>query len=238
MTDAVLRFGLPSKGRLQTQMSDFFAAHGVGFICSKDDRAYAGRLRGIPDVEIVFFSAGEMPHKLVSGDVHLAVTGEDLLRERAGTGPDLALNGVERVKPLGFGHARLIVAAPKCWIDVETTEDLDDIAADFRDRYGHPLRIATKYPRLARWFFRKQSVVNYRLIESQGATEGLVSARSAEAIIDITSSGDTLRANHLKVLVDGVILRSEAQLAKSLNAHWSPAARAAFGNLMQMLALD
>ena len=134
--------------------------------------------------------------------------------------------------PLNFGHADLIVAVPQCWIDVNTTDDLDEVAADFRERHGHPIRIATKYKRLARGFFQERGVANYRLVDSQGATEGLVAAGSAEAIVDITSSGETLRANHLKILEDGLILKSEAHLCASLTAPWSEEARAALRSLL------
>lgn len=229
--DTALRFGLPSKGRLQGQTAEYLARHGVTFAPSANDREYSGALEGLGAVELVFLQAGEMPGKLARGEIHLCVTGEDLIRERVpGWRSRAAL-----LKPLGFGHADLVIAVPKCWIDVSTTDDLDDVAADFRERHGHPLRVATKYAALAREFFRERGVANYRLIESQGATEGLVAAGAAEAVVDITSSGETLRANHLKILHDGLILASQATLCASLTADWPKPALAALETLLERI---
>ncbi len=212
-----LRFGLPSKGRLQSQVADYLSKAGLRLEKSAVDREYAGALLGVDGVELVFLQAGEIPGKLAAGDIHLGVTGEDLIREKT----PAWRRQIHLTQALGFGRADLVVAAPKCWIDVATMDDLDDVAADFRERHGHPLRIATKYARLSRAFFRSKGVANYRLVDSQGATEGVVASGGAEAIVDITSSGETLRANHLKVLDDGLILRSEAHLCASLTAVWS-----------------
>ena len=114
--------------------------------------------------------------------------------------------------PLGFGQADLVIAVPAVWIDVETVDDLDAAAAEFRKAHGHRLRIATKYHRLVRDFLQAQGVADYQLVDSQGATEGTVKNRTAEAIADITSSGETLRANHLRILSDGLIHSSQAVL--------------------------
>ena len=136
---------------------------------------------------------------------------------------------------MGFGRADLIVAVPNCWLDVETVADLDDAAGRFREKHGHPLRVATKYHALARGFFTEKGVGDYLLLDSQGATEGAPKNRSAEAIVDITSSGETLRANHLRVLTDGLILRSEANLWASEAADWSAEATAALAALKAKL---
>lgn len=230
----LLRFGLPSKGRLQQKTAEFLQAAGVSFERSSVDREYAGRLIGLDGVEIIFLQAGEMPDRLMRGEIHLGVTGEDLIRERAA----LWAQRIMLAAPLNFGHADLIVAVPRCWIDVNTTEDLDEVATEFRERHGHPLRIATKYKRLSRAFFKERGVANYRLVDSQGATEGLVSAGSAEAIVDITSSGETLRANHLKILDDGLLLQSEAHLCASLTAPWGSCALQAMRSLLDRVKLD
>ncbi|MEO1328502.1 MAG: ATP phosphoribosyltransferase [Pseudomonadota bacterium] len=224
----LLRFGLPSKGRLQAQVATYLAKAGLTLEKSSVDREYAGELLGLEGVELVFLQAGEIPGKLAAGAIHLGVTGEDLIREKT---PSWRRQ-IHLAQALGFGRADLVVAAPKCWIDVATTDDLDDVAADFRERHGHPLRIATKYARLARAFFREKGVANYRLVDSQGATEGVVAAGAAEAIVDITSTGETLRANHLKVLEDGLILRSEAHLCASLTALWGGGALEALRGLL------
>src|SRR5277367_3968966 len=127
------------------------------------------------------------------------------------------------LRALGFGQADLVVAAPKSWIDVDTMADVDEVAHLYLARTGRRLRVATKYLVQARAFFARHGIADYRLVESGGATEGAPAAGLAELIVDITSSGDTLAANSLKVLDDGVILRSQAHLAASPRADWDEA---------------
>ena len=203
-----LKLGLPSKGRLQKQCIEWFAARGVDVERTGEDREYAGRVRGVEGVELVMLSASEIPRELVAGRIHLGVTGEDLIRE---TIPDWSRR-IEMIAALGFGHADLVVAVPNGWVDVETVHDLDAAAAHYRATHGRRLRIATKYHNLARAFLQERGVADYQLVDSQGATEATPLNQTAEAIIDITSSGETIRANHLKVLADSLILASEARL--------------------------
>jgi ATP phosphoribosyltransferase len=138
--------------------------------------------------------------------------------------------------PLGFGRANVVVAAPQAWIDVRTMADLEDVAANHRTRHGQRMRVATKYVNLTRRFFAEHGVADYRTVESLGATEGAPAAGAAELIVDITTSGATLAANALKVLDDGVILRSEANLVASLTALWSPCARVAARAILTRIA--
>ena len=227
-----VKLGIPSKGRMQAQCVDWFAARGIEIAQSGEAREYAGRVEGVPGVELVLLSAGEVPRELAAGRIHLGVTGLDLIRER------LPESAVAVLAPLGFARADLVVAVPRFWIDVDTMEDLDAAAAAFRAEHGHRLRIATKYHGLVRHHFRAHDIADYQLVDSQGATEGTVKNETAEAIADITTSGETLRANHLKILSDGLILRSEAVLAASRNAGWGPAERDSFRNLVQRLNLE
>ena len=207
----MIRLGVPSKGRLMEQTFDWFAARGVRLSRAGSDREYAGRVEGAENVALVLLSAGEIPRELQAGRIHLGVTGTDLIREKlAGW-----RSHVEELAPMGFGHADLILAVPACWRDCETLDDFATIARDFRAEHGFRLRIATKYHRLVRAWLSDHEVADYQLVDSQGATEGTVANLTAEAIADITSSGETLRANHLKVLSDGVILRSEACLVRA-----------------------
>jgi ATP phosphoribosyltransferase len=139
--------------------------------------------------------------------------------------------------PMGFGHADLVIAVPSGWIDVDTLDDLDAAAAAFRSAHGHRLRIATKYHRLVREFLTANGVADYALVDSQGATEGTVKNGTAEAIADITSTGETLRANHLKVLADGLIHASQATLFAARAADWSGPNLAALTALAGRLGL-
>ncbi len=227
-----LKLGLPSKGRLQAQCVAWFAAHGIGVERTDEDREYAGQVTGIEGIELVLLSASEIARELAAGRIHLGVTGRDLVEESI-PGWD---RKVDLLAPLGFGHADLIVAVPVAWIDVETLHDLDAAAAAFRVAHGRRLRIATKYHNLARAFLARHGVADYQLVDSQGATEAAPLNLTAEAIIDITSSGETLRANHLKVLEDGLILKSEAWLCLSRAATRDSAAEAALDILRRKMA--
>ncbi|WP_407521706.1 ATP phosphoribosyltransferase [Methylobacterium oryzisoli] len=221
--DAPLVLAVPSKGRLQENAAAFFGRAGLTLAQTSGARDYRGRLKGVADVEVRYLSASEIAGQLASGAAHLGVTGEDLIRE---TLPDSGA-GVELLTPLGFGQATVVVAVPQAWIDVRTMSDLDEVATDMRLRHGRRLRIATKYVNLTRRFFADHGVADYRIVESLGATEGAPAAGSAEIVVDITTTGATLAANALKVLDDGVILRSEANLVASLSAPWGATARAA-----------
>jgi ATP phosphoribosyltransferase len=227
-----MKIGIPSKGRLMEQTFAWFGARGLTMRKSADGREYAGTVTGIAGVELVLLSAGEIPHELAAGRIHLGVTGSDLIRD---TLADWSAQ-VAELAPLGFGHADLVIAVPQVWIDVDTLDDLDATAAAFRARHGHRLRIATKYHRLVRDFLTAQGVADYQLVDSQGATEGTVKNLTAEAIADITSSGETLRANHLKVLSDGLVMQSQATLFAAHAADWSVAA-GIFGQVARQLGL-
>lgn len=211
-----LKLGVPSKGRLMEKTFDWFADRGIDMRRSGSDREYAAQVDGA-DVDLVLLSAGEIPRELQAGRIHLGVTGSDLVRERIPAWQDV----VKELQPMGFGFADLIIAVPAFWVDVNSLDDLDAAAADFRRRHGHRLRIATKYHRLVREFLRDAGVADYQLVDSQGATEGTVKNLTAEAVADITSTGETLRANHLKILPGGLVHRSQAVLFKSRTADWS-----------------
>ncbi len=206
-----LKLGVPSKGRLMEKTFDWFGQHDIILSRTGSDREYAGAVEGIEGVSLVLLSAGEIPRELAAGRIHFGVTGTDLVQEKL----PLWEQQVDPVHELGFGLADLVIAVPKAWIDVDTLDDLDAVASAFRQAHGFRLRIATKYHRLVREYLRTGGVADYALVDSQGATEGTVANETAEAIADITSSGETLRANHLKVLSDGPILKSQATLWRS-----------------------
>ncbi len=226
-----LTIAVPSKGRLQENAYDYFARAGLDIAQGRGARDYRGAIAGLPDVEVAFLSASEIVGQLASGAAHLGVTGEDLMREQlADADARLVL-----LTKLGFGRAHVVVAVPQSWIDVRSMADLEDVCAHYRARRGERMRVATKYVNLTRRFFNEHGVTDYRIVESLGATEGAPAAGSAELIVDITTSGATLAANALKIIEDGTILRSEANLVASLRAQWSAgekeAARAILGRL-------
>ncbi len=229
-----VKLGVPSKGRLMEKTFDWFGARGVALSRTGSDREYSGAVDGIDGLELVLLSAGEIPRELAAGRIHLGVTGSDLVHEKLGAWEEK----VAELEPMGFGHADLVIAVPKAWVDVNTLDDLDAVSAAFRARHGFRLRIATKYHRLVRDYLRAHGVADYQLVDSQGATEGTVKNETAEAIADITSTGETLRANHLKVLLDGPVHRSQATLFKSRKAQWSPQDRATLAALKKQLGID
>lgn len=213
-----LIFAVPSKGRLMEQTADFLGKAGLKLRKVGHERGYRGEIEGMAGVEVAFVSASEIVAELNRGRAHLGVTGEDLVRENIS-------NVDERVvflKPLGFGRADVVVAVPKSWIDVDDVAGLEAAAASFRRAHGRPMRVATKYLNITRRFFSAQGLVDYRIVESLGATEGTPAAGTADLIVDITTTGATLAANGLKVLSDGIMLRSEANLVASKVAAWTP----------------
>jgi ATP phosphoribosyltransferase len=229
-----LVLAVPSKGRLQENAMAFFARAGLAFAQGRSERNYRGTISGLPDVEVAFLSASEIVTQLASGAAHMGITGEDLVREQIAD----VDRTVEILTPLGFGHANVVVAVPQAWIDVTCMGDLDDIAEDLRLASGRKLRVATKYLNLTRRFFATHGVSDYRIIESSGATEGAPAAGTAEIIVDITTTGSTLAANALKVLDDGIILASEANLVASVKAAWGPRAKAAARAILSRIAAE
>jgi len=210
-----ITIALPSKGRMKDDASAIFEKAGMKIVAVGNERSYRGRVEGLDDVEVAFLSASEISREIGNGSIDFGVTGEDLIRE----GLAEADARVEFCARLGFGHADVVVAVPEIWLDVDTMADLGDVAADFRARHGRRLAIATKYWRLTQQFFSaKHGIQLYRIVESLGATEGAPASGSADIIVDITSTGSTLKANHLKILSDGIILKSEACLVRARKA--------------------
>ncbi len=227
-----LRIAVPSKGRLMEKTFDWFSGCGIEMRRAGSERDYTAEVQGA-DMQLMLLSAGEIPRELAAGRIHLGVTGADLVREKIPAWDQ----AVEELAELGFGFADLVLAVPQCWIDVDCVDDLDAVAADFREAHGMRLRIATKYHRLVRDYLRAAGVADYQLVDSQGATEGTVAHGTAELIADITSTGETLRANNLKILSDGLILRSQAMLFRARGADWTDTARAALDELKIKLSI-
>lgn len=228
---APLIIAIPSKGRLKDQVEAWLGDCGLRLEAAGGARGYVGALSGVPGAEVRLLSAGDIAGALDSGEVHLGVTGEDLVRER---GEDIAAR-VAMLRPLGFGRADLVVAAPQGWLDVETMADVEEVAHEIVARTGRRMRVATKYLVQTRAFFARHGVADYRIVESTGATEGAPSTGAAELVVDITTTGATLAANGLKVLSDGVILKSQAQLAAGLKAAWSSEALAQVERLLRIV---
>lgn len=220
MSDTLV-LAVPSKGRLMDQTATLFAGAGITLRKVGSERGYRGEIVGLEGVEVTYVSASEIASLLAAGRAHIGITGEDLIREQIAD----AEERVTLLAPLGFGRADVVVAVPAAWIDVRRMADLESASIVFQRVHGRRLRVATKYMNLTRRFFAAKGVTGYRIVESLGATEGTPAAGAAELIVDITTTGTTLKANGLKVLEDGVILKSQAHLVASNAAPLSPAAR-------------
>ncbi|WP_298973449.1 ATP phosphoribosyltransferase [uncultured Roseobacter sp.] len=227
-----IKLAVPSKGRLMEKTFDWFGERGIVLTRTGSDREYAGAVEGIEGVSLVLLSAGEVPRELAAGRIHFGVTGTDLVQEKL----PLWEQQIESMTELGFGQADLVLAVPQAWVDVDTLDDLDAAATAFRAVHNMRLRIATKYHRLVREYLRHGGVADYALVDSQGATEGTVANETAEAIADITSSGETLRANHLKILIEEPILRSQATLWRSRTAEVAEADRGVISEFVERLS--
>lgn len=226
-----VKLGIPSKGRMQADAIEWFAKRGVDIRPAEGGREYSGKVDGIDGISLTLLSAGEIPRELAQGRIHFGLTGRDLVEEKLPS----ADAQVTPIAAPGFAFADLIIAVPDFWVDVETIDDLDAVAAQFRETHGHRLRIATKYHNLVRRFLTKHDVADYQLVDSQGATEGTVRNLTAEAIADITTTGATLKANSLRILKDGLILKSEAVLYRSNMVSLSKVEEAAADRLIAMV---
>ena len=213
---APLVLAVPSKGRLQENAEAFFARAGLNLVKPRGARDYRGAIDALDGVEVAYLSAAEITGALAQGSAHLGITGEDLVREMI---PDVDRR-VVLIDGLGFGRANVVVAVPQAWIDVRSMADLDDVATAFHHQHDRKMRVATKYVNLTRMFFAAHGITDYRIVESLGATEGAPAAGSAELIVDITTTGATLAANGLRVVEDGVMLRSQANLVAARLANW------------------
>lgn len=228
-----LVLAIPSKGRLMELALKTFADAGLDVRKVGNARGYRGEIAGIDNVEVAFISASEIARYLKMGRAHIGITGEDLVREQM-TDWETRLSFL---KPLGFGHADVVVAVPESWIDVRVMADLDEISGAFRATHGRWFRVATKYINLTRRFLSSRGLTDFRIIESLGATEGTPAAGTADFIVDITTTGATLKANGLKILDDGLILKSEANLIASRVAHWTPRVREAENIILDKLGV-
>jgi ATP phosphoribosyltransferase len=231
MSEALI-LAVPSKGRLMEQTEEVLARAGLALKKVGSERGYRGVIEGLDGVEVIFVSASEIVEQLKAGRAHVGVTGEDLAHEQVA---DMEKR-FQVMRKLGFGHADVVVAVPAAWIDVRLMSDLEAVGRDFRRNHGRHLRVATKYMNITRRHFQANGITSYRIVESVGATEGTPAAGTAELIVDITTTGTTLKANGLKVLDDGVLVRSEATLFSSRAATWTSETRATLAEIARRIA--
>jgi len=206
MIKDIINIGIPSKGRLRKDALNIFKKNKLKLISERGERDLFGSIKNKKNIKVVYLHAREIIQRLGDGSLDLGFSGFDLLKES-----EINIqNKISVTKKYNFGKATLVVAIPDEWIDVQTIADLEEIAFEFKDKKKKRLRVGTKYPNLTREFLFSKGVTQFKLVDSLGATETYPFTGSAEIITDITSTGETLRANNLRILKDGEILKSEA----------------------------
>ena len=206
MTKNILNIGIPSKGRLRKDVLNIFKKNKLNLISERGKRDLLGSIKQYQNIKILYLHAREIIERLGDGSLDIGFSGFDLLKESKIN----TQKKINVIKKYNFGKATLVVAIPDPWIDVQTVADLEEIAFEFKDKKKKRLRVATKYPNLTKEFLFSKGVTQFKLIDSLGATEAYPFTGSSEIITDITSTGETLKANNLRILKDGDILRSEA----------------------------
>ena len=211
MKKDIINIGIPSKGRLRKDILKIFKKNKLNLVSERGERDLLGSIKQLSNVKVLYLHAREIIERLGDGSLDLGFSGYDLLKESEVN----IQNKINVSKRYDFGKATLVVAIPDPWIDVQTVADLEEIAFEFKDKKKKRLRVATKYPNLTKEFLFSKGVTQFRLVDSLGATEAYPFTGSAELITDITSSGETLKANNLRVLKDGEILKSQACIFSS-----------------------
>ena len=210
----MIRLGIPSKGRLKKQVEKFFLEKGLELVKVGSSREYLAEFKEEKKIQIILLAASDLPLEIKKGNLDIGITGRDLIFENILDWQKWILE----LKQLDFGNADLVIGVPQFWIDVNHLDDLDEVAYFFRKKYSRCLRIATKYQNITREFLIDKQVTNFEIVESQGATEGAIVNGIADVVVDITSTGETLKQNKLKTIEDGILLKSFAAIF--MNKRW------------------
>jgi ATP phosphoribosyltransferase len=210
----LIRLGIPSKGRLKKQVEKFFFDKGLELVKVGSSREYLAEFKEEKKIQIILLAASDLPLEIKKGNLDIGITGRDLVFEKTLDWQ----KWVVELQQLGFGNADLVIGVPQFWIDVNHLDDLDEVAYSFRKKYSRCLRIATKYQNITREFLIDKQVTNFEIVESQGATEGAIVNGIADVVVDITSTGETLKQNKLKTIEDGILLKSFAAIF--MNKRW------------------
>ena len=211
MDNNIINIALPAKGRLRKNSLEIFKKKKLKIYSERGERDLFGYVKNHPEIKIIYLHAREAIESLSQGNIDIAISGYDLFKEsEANIQRNIIIN-----KRLNFGKADLVLAISDLWIDVQTLLDLDEVAYEFKKKKGRLIRISTKYPALTQTFLYSKGISQFQILRSLGSTEAAVQAGTAEVISDITSSGATLKANNLRILKDGLILKTEACLMSS-----------------------
>jgi len=208
MNKNIIKIGLPSKGRLKHDTINIFKKNKLNIYSERGERDLFGYIKKISNIKIIYLHAREIIEQISLGNIDVGFSGYDLFKENE-------INVQNKIiinKKYNYGNANLVLAIPDLWIDVQTLLDLDEVADEFKKNKKRLLRVATKYPNLTRQFLYSKGITQFQLVKSLGSTEVAPFTGTAEIISDITSTGATLKANSLRILKDGEILKSQACL--------------------------
>jgi len=208
MNKNIINIGLPSKGRLKHETINIFKKNKLNIFSERGERDLFGYIKKLSNIKIIYLHAREIIEQISLGNIDIGFSGYDLFKENEVN----VQNKILINKKYNYGNANLVLAIPDLWIDVQTLLDLDEVADEFKKKKKRLLRVATKYPNLTRQFLYSKGVTQFQLVKSLGSTEVAPFTGTAEIISDITSTGATLKANNLRVLKDGEILKSQACL--------------------------
>ena len=230
----MIRLGIPSKGRLKQQVEKFFLQKGLELVKVGSSREYLAEFKEEKKIQIILLAASDLPLEIKKGNLDIGITGRDLVFEKILDWQKWVLE----LQQLDFGNADLVIGVPQFWIDVNHLDDLDEVAFFFRKKYSRCLRIATKYQNITREFLIENQVTNFEIIESQGATEGAIVNGIADVIVDISSTGETLKQNKLKTIEDGTLLKSFASIFVNKNYYKKNKSDVELKRLLDQLVLD
>jgi ATP phosphoribosyltransferase len=211
MSKKLINIGCVAKGRLKIQSEQLLKKKKLKIFFDRGERELIGKIKGRPDISVSFMHAREILEQLSIGNLDIGISGLDLLKE---SNINIQKN-IKLEKKLNFGFATLVLACRNEFIDLFTTLDLDEVAEEYKKKNKSLLKIGTKYPNLTREFLYSRGVTNFTIVKSLGSTELMCAMNNAQLISDITSSGDTLKQNNLRILNDGEILKSQACIFSS-----------------------
>lgn len=226
-TQRKIRIALPSKGLLADGSKELLAEVGLP-VYYPNPRAYIAEIPLLPEVEVILQRPGDIVIGVREGSIDFGITGRDIFLEKdAGDGEVLELH-----RALGYGKCTLNVIVPGEWDAVETIADL----AKFQRALGRPLKVATKFPNLTTKFFIEETEIPFQVIRAEGALEIAPTVGYADMIVDLVSTGTTLRDNHLKRLSDGLVLKAQACLIANKNSlKGNPQALAIATQLLELI---
>lgn len=204
-----VRLGLPSKGRMATDTLDLLKDCQLS-VKQVNPRQYVAQIPQLPNLEVWFQRPKDVVRKLVSGDLDLGIVGLDTVTEFGQGNEDLILVH----DALEFGDCRLSLAIPKYGI-FENVNSFKELAQMPQWTPERPLRVATGFTYMAPKFMKENGLHHVTFSTADGALEAAPAMGIADAIVDLVSSGTTLKENNLKEIEGGVILESQAVLVAS-----------------------